>query len=783
MFRPLSSALQNARDVVAAQPGKAPPLTDYAEILLYSGRFGEAIGALEKAREIEPSERSRELLCDAVLEAVAADFATWRGAGEQWEQLFKSPQRRASWLAAMGEGLAATGDPLAACKMFLKVAQLETPAGDGGGLHPINSALWARRDRWLQGRLIDLRQSCNAAQREAIDALIAERLRNAASADELRGFLSIFAEHPLANDARARLLASLGKDGRLLEKEILLLALRSGGSPAQSRRATAELALLLKDAGRPEEAVVFYRDLAGPLAQTPCLDGKTGRRLVAALEGDAAIRDLLKCEQLWPTGAVTVEPSDSRRASYTRDYGLGIEATRNSLLEDMQLEIVPSGSSHKIQARDGLGEPRWSVTLSLPGQATSRSFNASLLRGRMDGHLLAVWRGNEIYAVDTLSSGGDKAEVLWGKDLVFEFPGIPTRQNLVPRVMQAAGAMPQLVAVDAYGFPAPKLGPVTGRMICFQRMRTLTAADPLTGQTLWVRHDMRLGSDLFGDDDMIFVVPPDAAEAQVLRTADGREIGRRETPPVEDRLETFGRRILTWTTEDEQHVLAMFDPWEQRTLWRRKFSGNSRLWRPSPGEISVVDPQGRFLTLALPEGKPLIDAKIDPEPKLSEAFVLRSPSRFVLFANRPIESGPNITPVPGGYQNPIINAKVYGFDRFTGEQVWQTEVSGQSLDLSQPMRLPILTFANRVYEREPNGRILRYYSQVLCLDKRSGDRLLDETITSSISRVQVVPDAKQRTIDVRTTRKSFLLKFGDKAAEKPVHEPAAKKEGEPAPKP
>ncbi len=59
-------------------------------------------------------------------------------------------------------------------------------------------------------------------------------------------------------------------------------------------------------------------------------------------------------------------------------------------------------------------------------------------------------------------------------------------------------------------------GPVNARMVCFQRMRNLVAVDPLTGDQLWVRQDVPQNSDVFGDEQYVFVLAPGKEEAAVL---------------------------------------------------------------------------------------------------------------------------------------------------------------------------------------------------------------------------------------------------------------------------
>ena len=77
---------------------------------------------------------------------------------------------------------------------------------------------------------------------------------------------------------------------------------------------------------------------------------------------------------------------------------------------------------------------------------------------------------------------------------------------------------------DQLGRPLGSIGPITPDMACYQRMRSVIAVHPLTGESLWTRSDTEPGSDIFGDDEMLFIVAsqqrrrPGRASARRLRT-------------------------------------------------------------------------------------------------------------------------------------------------------------------------------------------------------------------------------------------------------------------------
>ena len=48
---------------------------------------------------------------------------------------------------------------------------------------------------------------------------------------------------------------------------------------------------------------------------------------------------------------------------------------------------------------------------------------------------------------------------------------------------------------------------------------------------------------------------------------------------------------------------------------------------------AFFEPNGRFLMVALDDGRKLIDTKLDPESKLDNIAIERSPGQYLLFVN------------------------------------------------------------------------------------------------------------------------------------------------------
>ena len=77
-----------------------------------------------------------------------------------------------------------------------------------------------------------------------------------------RSLLAVFGPHPLADAVREALVARLSADD-LLERNLLPQCFERSSDDRQAGKAAARMARLFVEAGRPELAAVFYRQLAG----------------------------------------------------------------------------------------------------------------------------------------------------------------------------------------------------------------------------------------------------------------------------------------------------------------------------------------------------------------------------------------------------------------------------------------------------------------------------------------------------------------------------------------
>jgi hypothetical protein len=578
-----------------------------------------------------------------------------------------------------------------------------------------------------------LRREAKGETASKIDQVVATRLRSAETVtgvEPLQRFYEGFGDQPAATTARDELIRRLNAAGRRLDAEL------TGVKPLSV----------------PESNASTFGD--------------------------------------WPLGkveATTATTKDAARLGYGRSV-LNLDGDPGPYFRDLSLQF--DYNRRTIVAYNSVGKEQWKVSLAENGQQ-NYSYNPSMTHGCTNGHLLVVSLGWKLIAIDTLGLGANGTpRVVWTQDLLgqtFDF----SNASLPP---QLANMNWQLQHMFSQVHDQSKLlGPVCRDYASFQRFHSLMVVDPRNGETLWARQNVPSNSDLFGDDEFVFVLPPESDEAKVFRASDGELVGTRKVPRVVGRqvlpsgeqraiygrfdescLATLGRNLLLWWPDGNQRVLTLVDPLEGRDLWRgRKFAAGAHACVVDDKVVGVMEPGGRFVLVSLPDGRTIADLKLEAEPLLTELTLLASGGQYFVLTrtSQGENNAPGFQPMPGCVFKPIYRGRLYAIDR-QGKLQWPASVviKNQFLMSNQPAGLPVLTFASQVYEQRANGQS-RYKASILCVDKRNGRVAYKKTFNNMTGVFSISGDAAKRTIDLTMQQNTVTLTFTDK----PITPPAAKK--------
>jgi hypothetical protein len=235
----------------------------------------------------------------------------------------------------------------------------------------------------------------------------------------------------------------------------------------------------------------------------------------------------------------------------------------------------------------------------------------------------------------------------------------------------------------------------------------------------------------------------------------------------------FGRRVLSWTQEDGKARLKLLDAFTEQPLWSQDFAQDAKLWPTAADEVGVFSRSGKLAVVAVVDGTKRLEATVMPEPEMTDAFVLRTAEAYLLITSSPPKQrdGWNVTPVPGGFTNPLINGYVYGFDRTTKKQLYRTRVNGHGLALQQPSGPPVLVFASQIYEQPKRGQMRSPEAVLMCLDKRNGRAVFEQKLPAPLNMVDIVADPQKNAMTLRTLRNTLQLTFTSDPLPQEVNEP------------
>ncbi|MCA9266676.1 MAG: PQQ-binding-like beta-propeller repeat protein, partial [Planctomycetales bacterium] len=525
--------------------------------------------------------------------------------------------------------------------------------------------------------------------------------------------------------------------------EMTLIHLQRTAGPAavsEAGQATAQLAKLYQSEQRTALAADQFRLLATRFAEIR-VDGELTGRQVAEQMALAGTLPSTRSLSEWPHGQVRVNvKANPRRGSA---YKLTVVSLRESVGNWGTDKLINyDANNQRIELLDEFGQPESSISLEKNALSGAVSFHAKSF-----GHLLVLSLADRIVAIDTLGdrSGGANT-VLWEIPLEEAANSMQMRLQRVPKVVRNPWEWEDMLTTTTDGTLVGELGAVAARGICFQKQRMLMCVDPLTGEVLWNRRDVEAGSTLFGDDERLFLVEPRQNEARVFRMVDGVELESRSLPDERQRWAFRGGRVLTWDGEYYRRQplrLKMVDVWTGQELWNFDVEGNAKGDLMGTDELGVLQPNGKFVVLNLEDGSAVIQTQVEPEPDLLHIQCLRSRDQYLLLTDRERknQAGENVMtrasyPKQFGVDR-FLTGNVYALDRTTGELSWSrpANIDGYYFPSKQPVGMPVLFFYRMRSERRPTSRGTTNHTDILVLDRRNGQLLLQDSQPKRFQRV------------------------------------------------
>jgi hypothetical protein len=525
---------------------------------------------------------------------------------------------------------------------------------------------------------------------------------------------------------------------------------------------------MLMEAERVSDAASLLTEIETRWASVPFAEGQDGRQWAAEFaDQHDAIRQARQPVR-WPRGYVKNAVKETEQGSVVLSYGrafIPFQSSKGQFFNDL---VIEHQQQHLV-ARNGLGQIQWQFPLSKIAELEQVAFNRALMRVDACGHLLILSLGDQVIALDTLSTKDDGTPtVAWSESVDGADMAALQRYLLQPGVGNAPGWIGGggLMGPPGYSFGA---GFALGEsLVCIKRSRVCAALDPATGETLWKRDGISTQSMIFGDDRYVLVVPRQSTEARVFRASDGAELESLTIPPEEQRVMTAGRRILCWEPNGREHRLKMIDPLrsgKESVVWGPYlFPRDAKQQVVEREAIAVFGPEGKFQLIRLADGQSIVDSQLELEQPLTDIVVLRRDGQYIVIANNSVirrDPKRHVSQVTGVKAHRIGTAKIYAFD-VGGTALWEkpTVVEDQFLPLVQPQAVPCLTFACAVHEMTPD-RPQQAKIAILSVDTRSGAIVAHREFTHGGNALEIAVEPDESRVEIRMQKETLSLKFTD----------------------
>lgn len=776
-FPQLKVKLAQIDELITKNPDDPIGLTERGELRLDKGDLQGAINDLAKALKNTPPKeievKAKRKLYETLTEYFQRDFNAAEKYIKEYEDLCKvdlegattdaekaerqneGRRRRANFLCLVAKGKEGQRKLVEAFEKYMEFSAL---AGKDELISVIDEpSVRAAADVWSQGRIRAMADSAKPEERKPLEDRIAARWQElqkgstGKSLDELRNFVNVFGSLlKVGKEARLQLAERLLDDSEplaLLEAERHLYLLRGPTEePTLAARAVECLARLNTRKGMLKDAAYYYRVLRRDYPNVQVSDGKTGSDIYDEQATDKRLLPFIdEPDRLGSGGKITYSDVPGTFPYQNQTYQLGQVGEKLPFFQENQ--FVVRYQPHSLRVLDpATGEERWSKALTQTmfqnlvygnGQPNMPKFAFQNL-----GHLVVLSLGHMVFGIDPINR-----TILWEKNLHASqaggqaaVPGNHTNLTVDPRDGSVLVTYP-----DGWVQRLGTTGPLEGNVICLQTRDALLGIDPVTGRTLWIRSDVNPRNQIFGDDQVLYVVEMNtenrASSTKALRAYDGVSIKLPDfAANFEKRVGQVGRTLaVAEASATGGTVLRLYDISTGKDVWKGEFpAGSVMLKSEDPNLAGMLEPDGKVRVVNLQTHKEVLTTRVDPKffTGAQQVWVLADSQDYYLAVNGPqnpqaMPFGPvqsNLMPGTGLRALPV-NGIVYCFNGANGKLRWYSQVPSQMLVLEHFRELPIVLFTSRYqqWSQQGVGRRVDWVVSVRSIQKSNGKLLYDNS--------------------------------------------------------
>jgi hypothetical protein len=759
-------------DLLKKNPKDPNALTERGELRLYKGDLAGAVADLREAVQSRPSgptlPKARAKLYATLTELLQRDFNAAEKYLDEYKELCKveipseTPaldkqkleeerhRRQSGYLYLLAEGRVKQGRLMEAFQAYLDFGAL---AGNNELVSVINEpAVKARPDVWARGRIAALVAKASPQQREQLESEIAKRwkaVQDSKDLESLRRFVAAFGSvFAVGREARLRLAERLIEENSPLEAEGHLLQLRQQDQDPQiAGRAVEALARLMTRKGLLEDAAYYYRILGRDFAKTLIREGKTGADIFNDLGTDKRFLPYLE-EVAAPlmSGALKVAEIKGGRSANPQPWVFEPRGELTPFFEHHRLVwgTVHMNNTPRFQldlvADDG-SHDEWSLTSTTRVPYDWSSMNAVRVPCFVRGHLAVLYLGHTLFGVDFI-----ERRKLWERDLLAR-----DQQRLESLAQQALmfrldgeGGL-YLIASQGSQQKLGQVGALTKSYLCLRTPEGLEAVDPLHGTILWKKADVSAHTQIFGDDEYLYLAEVrddrSVGTTRVIRGSDGAAVDVPDfSLAYQHRQRILGGQLLVSESGPSgRTVLRLYDVRTGKDVWKKELPAGSLVLRVEEPELAAtITPDGKLSVVDLRTKQELLEGSVKAEhvDKATEGLLLRDSLQYYVTLNNGSERNANLqgpTPNLSALSSALVNKAIYAFRWDDSKAKWRLswyfdELPNQAMLLERFKDLPMVFLSSRYDEvvKDAGLGAVRKVVATISIEKRSGKRIWNE---------------------------------------------------------
>ena len=671
--------------------------------------------------------RAQSLLAWAMIDKLRTDFRDDQQQRQRLEALLTTPQQRLDYLKNLATGLDKTGEKQRALQQYLRILEEST-----NELQTLNTqgdveiVYW----RWVIAQIQRISSEANEDQ----TAAIRESLENWFIDEDTDENSMLAVMRSLSTDVPGvEVISNRLRDLTVTEvnsREVALICEKM--LDQQSDQSKARAWKLLTDVSATtgdETSLERYLSALERMPDVPLAKGQTAGEFARTMRAREDLSEMLQKVPLWPK---TVEESASVNAiENMHRYQIPVLGSPSTALEGWTFFLDQTGSH--IDIYDQNGQRRWRVKTGVSSQS-----RMGPILGRhvsIKGHLALIVLVDRFLILDC-HANHKLPKILVTRPLADDTIGRFRGRGFFPRLGRPQLGFRSFVtaSVDGSGFLG-NVGPLQPSYLCYGFENHLKAVDPLSGELLWQREDLILGSEIFGDEEYVVVKAPFKDQMRVYRAIDGSFVANRILPinairtPVRRQLGDWGRLIPVYEESDDGNRFAMYDPVLDALTWSFGLD-EPTVWTTVDGEnIAFLSASGEFTIINAQSSRKIISAQVPIKKFPKSLKVLTREKHWILcpgngppdFSYFSYPSSPATSTVEA-----TLDGNVIAVNRETGQVSWTVEVENQKFVTQIPSAWPILFFAAR--------RTAEIQLQVI--NHLTGETLVDDDYSFDSSRIR-----------------------------------------------